>query len=156
VNFNESWEKADGTVFEKLNTYLGTTKDVDAFRGLTTDFGVERPFWSLRSGGLALGDVSRYAGTSPAWCNFAVRAEVMICRESYEDCLRWAGKVIMYLRESANMTGVGYMAANVQLLCLSDFPAAPEILVLPSERVLWRVIVPMQLVFTTEAEIEST
>ena len=100
------------------------------------------------SGGLQTGPIERLWGTTGAWCALSMAARFEGQFVDRAECLTFGGKVMAWIKETDNLNQIG----NVMWLRMTDLPQEPFWQPLESGEVLWHVIMPMEMVFTTSTE----
>jgi hypothetical protein len=150
VDISTAWLEAEKTCYTQLVTRLNAKDGFNAFRG---NMPVMRDAWFFTSGGIQTGPVDRFWGENGAWCAMSVRARVEGIYQVRDDCLRLAGMIYAKLKESNNLKAIG----NVMWLRLTDFGGEPDETPLVNDKnevvgMLWRITIPLEMVFATEAE----
>ena len=149
MQIEESWEAAEDTAYRRLLLATTAKDGVDAWKGgfpADTMLG-----WIFTSGGLGVEPIARFWGTSPAWCQLPFNARVEGRFRMRAECLRLAGRIIGYLKATANLSQVG----NVLTLRLADMPGEPAEVLLDNGAIVWGINIPMHLVFATSADYEN-
>jgi hypothetical protein len=152
INLSVAWDLAEQTAFEKLASYLQSKPNVDCFRGYLP---IDRECWMFTSGGLATGPIARWWNDTPLFGTLSFKARVAAQYLDRSQCLIFASKILAFLSETSNMKQTG----NVMWLRLADMPGEPTFgdeFVETDDGivsvVLWKIEVPLELVFHTADE----
>jgi hypothetical protein len=153
MTITDAWKNAELTCFTQLVTALDSKAEYDAFRGYLPEI---RDSWMFTSGGIETGPIERFYGESGAWCSMSMKARIEGIFAHRDSCLEFAGKVLQFLQDSGNMHQTG----NVMWLRLTDFPQEPQETALTNEQgevstIIWRIIIPLEMVFATSAEFPA-
>jgi hypothetical protein len=154
MNIENSWLSAEKKCFELLVTGLEAKDGFDAFRGYLPDL---RDSWMFTSGGMQTGPIERLYSETGAWCSLSVKARVEGIFKNRDDALRLGGKILKVLKDTGNM----HQELNVMWLRLTDLPGEPDefaVMNLQGElaAVMWRITIPLEMVFATAAEYPVT
>lgn len=150
MNIAEAWLNAEKTCFDLLVTGLKSKDGFDAYRGYLPDI---KDSWMFTSGGMQTGPIERLYGVSGAWCSLSVKARIEGIFRKRDDAIMLGGNVLNVLKNNNNF----YQQSNVMWLRLTDLPQEPEetpILNVQGElaTIIWRIVIPLEMVFATEAE----
>jgi hypothetical protein len=150
MNIEESWVSAEKTCFALLVTGLKSKDGYNAFRGYLPDI---KDSWMFTSGGIQTGPIERFYSETGAWCSISLKARLEGIFHDRDDALLFGGKVWGVLKANNNF----HKKLNVMWLRLTDHPQEPEetpIVNVQGElaTIVWRIVVPLEMVFATEAE----
>lgn len=144
VELQDSWVRAEGYVFARLLAALQSKENVSAFRGFFPT-PPDRPGWALYSGGLSVGGPERFWGSAACYSTIAINARFEAYNQSRDSAMQQAMAVVRFLADNSNLRN----KSNVQELRISDMPGDPEPVEVGDGMLCWRVVLPMQLVYST-------
>ena len=151
MNFTESWESAENTVFTALLTHLGHTEGQEAWKAdrLPDD---RMDVWRISSGASnsdQLVNITR--GDAPCFTELVLRATLEGRYEDRGAAQSWAMTVLQRLADTSNQNI--QRTGNVTLFQLIDFPSEPLHIQFAEGVWAWHVTIPCELIFRTEDDL---
>ena len=145
MTFEESWEAADQTCFDRLKLSIGSGDRVGkAYHGYLPE---SMPnCWMFTSGGNAETDLGRFKADTPLLCVLRFNALMIGRYVKREDAMRWSMRAYQFFRDTNNLHNV----ENVQWLCMAGAPDAPILEPQVNGSQLWVVTIPLEMIFATE------